>query len=194
MNRSYVWDLPTRIFHWLLVVLVSLSLYTGFVGGFEEMDWHMYSGYAILTLILFRLAWGVFGSYNARFTTFVRGPGAIMAYVRSLRSSPPGVGHSPLGGVSVLAILLAICVQAATGLFATDDIFIEGPLVHLVSDDMSGELTRIHNLNRWIIIALIGLHLTAIAFYQLIKTGRPVVSDDYGMEEERRRTRSAKST
>lgn len=169
MNRSYVWDLSTRIFHWLLVILVSISLYTGFVGGFKEMDWHMYSGYAILTLIVFRLAWGLFGSRNARFTSFVRGPGAIIAYVRNLRTSPPGVGHSPLGGVSVLVILLAIGVQAATGLFASDDIFIEGPLVHLVSDETSRELTRIHNLNRWIIITLIGLHLVAIAGYQFIK-------------------------
>lgn len=174
MNRSYVWDIWTRLFHWSLVVLISISMYTGFVGGFEEMDWHMYSGYAILGLLLFRIGWGLVGSRNARFTSFVRGPGAIIEYLRNIRSQEPGVGHSPLAALSVLALLIAVLVQAVTGLFASDDIFIEGPLVKLVSGDVSGQLTAIHDTNRWIIIGLVVLHLLAIAGYELLKKERLV--------------------
>lgn len=173
--KSYVWDWATRLFHWILVILVSISMYTGFVGGFREMDWHMYSGYAILALIIFRIGWGFVGSYNARFTSFIRGPGGIVAYLRNMMSSGPGVGHSPLAALSVIALLLALLVQAVTGLFANDDIFIEGPLVHLVSEDLSNQLTSIHELNRWIVIALLVLHLAAILFYELVKRDRIVL-------------------
>ncbi len=175
MNRSYVWDIGTRLFHWSLFVLVSISMYTGWVGGFEEMEWHMYSGYAILALLIFRIGWGVFGSRNARFATFVRGPRAILDYVRNFRSSGPGVGHSPLAALSVIALLAALLVQAVTGLFAADDIFIEGPLVKLVSSDTSGWLTGIHDTNRWIIASLVGLHLLAILFYEIFKKDRLVL-------------------
>lgn len=169
MNKSYVWDWSTRLFHWALVILVSISMYTGFVGGFEEMDWHMLSGYGILALILFRIVWGIVGSRNARFASFVRGPGPVIDYVRNLRSSPPGVGHSPLAALSVVTILLSLLLQATTGLFANDDIFLEGPLTHLVSDDTSDFLTYVHDVNRWVLVGLIALHIMAIVFYQLIR-------------------------
>lgn len=175
MKRAYVWDISTRLFHWILVILISISMYTGFVGGFEEMDWHMYSGYAILALIVFRIGWGIFGSRNARFATFLKGPGSVVAYLREIMGSGPGVGHSPLAGLAVVAILLAVLVQAVTGLFANDDIFIEGPLVDLVSEETSNRLTGIHEINRWIIIGLIGLHLSAIAFYELVKRDRLIL-------------------
>ncbi len=167
--KSYVWDISTRLFHWLLVMLVCVSMYTGFVGGFEEMDWHMYSGYGILTLILFRIAWGFFGSRHARFVNFVRGPSAIIAYTQTLRTNPPSAGHSPLAALSVIALILSLLVQAVTGLFVTDDIFIEGPLVDRVSSDTSSLMTTIHDVNRWIIIALVVMHLAAIAFYRIVR-------------------------
>lgn len=185
MKKTVVWDLPTRVFHWSLVVLLCISFYTGTVGGFEIMDYHMLSGFAILGLILFRILWGFFGNRNARFLGFVRGPGTIIAYLRGQHDHQ--AGHNPLGALSVLAMLVAVLVQAVTGLFANDDIMLEGPLVHLVSYDMSRQLTGIHEINRWVIVGLAGLHVLAVLFYQFIRkesvilpmiTGRKDLADN----------------
>lgn len=169
MNKIRIWDIPVRLFHWTLVVLVTVSCYTGLTGGFEEMDYHMKSGYAILTLVTFRVLWGIFGSYYARFATFVRGPGAVTSHVRALLKGKlvPHAGHNPLGALSVLSLLLVLLVQAGTGLFANDEIFTEGPLANLVSYDTSRTLTSIHKTNYWVIAGLVGLHVLAIAFYEL---------------------------
>jgi len=172
-NKPYrVWDLPTRLFHWSLVLLVAVSIYTGENGGFKEMDYHMLSGYTILALILFRVIWGFAGSKHARFSDFVR-PSAVVAYSRSLfaKENPEQKqpGHNPLGGLSVIAILLVLLVQAGTGLFANDDIFLEGPLTHLVEDEMSDDLTTVHHFASKVLYVLIFLHLAAILFYQLVR-------------------------
>lgn len=166
-----VWDLPTRLFHWLLVILVSVNLYTGFLGGLREMNLHMQSGYAILALVLFRLLWGVIGSARSRFGDFVRGPRAVLAYARGLMrgQGSESVGHNPLGGWSVMALLLVLAVQATTGLFSNDDIFTEGPLAKLVSKATSDMLTSVHDAGVRVLIALIVLHLAAVAFYWLAK-------------------------
>lgn len=168
-----VWDLPLRLFHWSLVILVGVSIYTGLVGGFVEMDYHMLSGYAILTLIIFRIAWGFAGSEHSRFSSFVK-PARIVPYLRSLPGPghKPHAGHNPLGALSVLAMLLALLVQALTGLFANDDILLEGPLYHLVSEDMSDRLTSIHHYNTWVIYCLLGLHGLAILYYEIVKGER----------------------
>jgi cytochrome b len=170
----YVWDLPTRLFHWLLALLVGVSFYTGLTGGFDIMDYHMLSGYGILTLVIFRCIWGFIGNEHARFHRFVAGPGRVASYIKSRRGQPskpcsaaPIVGHTPLGGWSVIAILGALLTQTGTGLFANDDIFTEGPLVHLVSESLSSQLTGIHGTMAWIMGSLVLLHLAAIAFYQL---------------------------
>lgn len=172
VNRYRVWDLPTRIFHWALVILVGVSIYTGRNGGFQEMDYHMLSGYGILALILFRVIWGFVGSKHARFSDFIR-PGAIISYSRTLFSrsdeSKKRPGHNPLGALSVLAILIVLLVQAGSGLFANDDIFLEGPLTHLVDNETSDDLTSIHHLASEVLYVLIGLHLLAIIFYQFFK-------------------------
>jgi cytochrome b len=171
-QRTYIWDLPTRLFHWTLVVLVSISLGTGLLGGFEIMDYHMLSGYCILALVLFRLVWGLLGNQHARFTSFIRGPAAIRDYalqLRGQRAMAPHAGHNPLGALSVLALLGTLLVQAGTGLFATDEILLEGPLLHLVSDDISGMLTGLHTNLAWGIMGLVALHVLAIIYYWLAR-------------------------
>jgi cytochrome b len=177
LTRTYVWDLPTRLFHWTLIALVAINLYTGFDGGFEQMDYHMLSGYSILTLILFRIGWGFLGARYARFSNFMVGPTKLWRYLRS--PFEPGVGHTPPGGLSIVALLAVLLFQTGTGLFANDDVFLEGPLTHLVSYGTSRQLTSLHGLNAWILCGLIGLHLAAIAvheFYVRDSIVRPMVT------------------
>jgi cytochrome b len=166
-----VWDPATRLFHWSLVLLVATSVYTGNVGGLREMDLHKLAGYAILTLVLFRLVWGVVGSRHSRFADFVRGPRAVIGYARSLAGATPDrfVGHNPLGGWSVLAMLASLLLQAATGLFARDDILTQGPLAKYVSKETSRLLTAIHETNAVVLYVLIGVHLAAVLGYLLVK-------------------------
>jgi cytochrome b len=160
------WDLPIRLFHWALVLLVVCSVTTGLLGG-NLMKWHMRSGYAILTMLLFRLAWGVLGSPTARFASFLRGPASVMEHVRDLLARRPSfhLGHNPLGGWMVVVMIAALLFQAAIGLFANDDISTEGPLYYLVSKELSDRLTSLHKLNVKALYVLVGLHVAAIAFY-----------------------------
>ncbi len=176
MNKVRIWDIPTRLFHWSLVILMSISFYTGLSGGFVEMDYHMLSGFCILSLVLFRIVWGFFGGYYARFTTFIKGPRSIIQHAMNLlKNEAPYPGHNPMGALSIIAILLSLLVQASTGLFANDDIMVEGPLTHLVSYDTSRMLTGIHKANIWVIGSLSGLHIAAILFYQFYKKDRLIV-------------------
>jgi cytochrome b len=164
----HVWDLPLRLFHWILTVLVTVSVVTGLTGG-NAMIWHMRSGYAILVLVLFRITWGIVGSSNARFSAFVTGPGPVLRFARAAiaRRRVFHAGHNPLGGWMVVAMIALLLVQAGTGLFANDDIFIEGPLYDLVSKRTSDELTGIHKTNIQILLALIGLHVLAVLYHWL---------------------------
>jgi cytochrome b len=168
--RTRIWDLPTRLFHWLLAALVVFSVVTAKVGG-NWIDWHMRSGYAVLALLLFRILWGFVGARYARFAAFVRGPAAIADYVRRLRAGDAAAhaGHNPLGALSVLAMLAALLVQASSGLFANDAIASEGPLAKYVSGAASDFATRIHKLNQYPIFALIALHVAAVAYYHFAK-------------------------
>ena len=177
MNKVRIWDIPTRLFHWTLVLLVSVSFYTGLNGGIAEMDYHMLSGYAVLACICFRIGWGFMGGKYARFTQFVKGPRAVYTSIRQLfdRDSPSYPGHNPLGALSIIAMLVILLVQAITGLFSNDDILLEGPLVPMVSYETSRELTGIHKFNKWLIGGLIALHLTAIAFHRIVKDERLVL-------------------
>lgn len=163
-----VWDWPVRIVHWLLVVLVATSWITSEIGG-NAMTYHMWSGYAILTLVAFRIVWGFVGSRHARFASFVKGPAEVIAYVRGLSSQRFYLGHNPLGGWSVLAMLASLLVQASTGLFANDEIFTEGPLASRVSAETSIFLTTVHRYNFYVLLGLIALHLAAIAYYLLVR-------------------------
>lgn len=169
-RRVAVWDLPTRLFHWLLVIFVLISYSTAKLGG-NAMPYHLISGYGILALLLFRVAWGFVGSRPSRFSSFVRGPATVFRHAAGLmsRRSPGYLGHNPLGGWSVMAMLLVLLIQAATGLFANDDIFTEGPMAVHVSKAASDWLTRIHRLNSDVIVMLVSLHVAAVVFYLLVK-------------------------
>lgn len=170
MQRVRVWDLPTRLFHWALVVLVVVSFTTGKIGG-NAMQYHMWSGYSILALLVFRIVWGFIGAPTSRFSSFVRGPVTVLRYSAGLfrREGTQHLGHNPLGGWSVMLMLASLCVQAGTGLFANDDIATDGPLVKHISKATSDFLTRIHKWNEWVLVALVVVHLAAILFYLLYK-------------------------
>ena len=164
-----VWDLPTRLFHWILVALMIAQWFSA--ESSATMTYHVWGGYAVLTLVLFRLIWGFVGSETARFSHFVRGPGAALEYVKALQrgETPFHLGHNPMGGWSILAMLALLLIQAGTGLFANDDIMIEGPLYSWVSKDVSNWLTMIHGLNFNLLLAMIAIHLLAVLFYLLVK-------------------------
>lgn len=178
MHRVRIWDLPTRLFHWLLAVCVAGSLVSVQLGG-NAIAWHFRFGYAILALVLFRLIWGWVGPRYARFASFPPDPAAAIA---SLRGAPhDGAGHNPLGAFSVYALLAALAFQAASGLFANDSIMWDGPLKNLVSSETSDRITTLHRLNRFVLLGLIGLHLAAIAWHALRlreRLVRPMIDGD----------------
>lgn len=171
-----VWDLPVRLFHWLLVALIATSWITAEIGG-NAMQIHQWSGMSILTLVLFRLLWGLLGSSHARFSSFVRGPRAAIGYAAQLLRgrAPFYPGHNPLGGWMVLALLASLLVQAGTGLFANDDVMIEGPLAKHVSKETSDRLTGIHHVNFVVLMTLVALHVAAALFYLFAKRDNLIV-------------------
>lgn len=180
MNKVRVWDLPTRLFHWLLAISVFGALITQYLGG-TAMEWHFKFGYVALGLVIFRLIWGLIGPRYARFMSFVRSPRAIAAYLRGLGASP-ALGHNPLGALSVLAMLGVVLVQAGTGLFSNDEISAQGPLAKFIDEGLSGQISEFHGeVSGTLIYVLIGLHLAAIAFYRLRKKQHlvgPMISGD----------------
>jgi cytochrome b len=161
-KRVRIWDLPTRIFHWSLAGLVLAAWLSGQFGGQPWLEWHFRFGYAILTLLVFRLFWGFAGDRYARFARFAPSIRAALGYAGSPR---PWAGHSPLGALSVFALLTAAGVQVLTGLFASDGDFTEGPWALFVSESTVKLVSSIHRFNRWVLLALVTLHLGAIAWY-----------------------------
>jgi len=164
-KRIRLWDLPTRLFHWLLVVAVAAAIVCGKLGG-GLIVWHGRIGLFIAGLIVFRLAWGVFGSTYARFAQFFPTPARLFGYLRGGRHEP---GHNPLGALSVFALLGVVGFMAVSGLFANDDIAFRGPLFELAGKSLSNRLSGLHHLAGNLLIALIGLHLAAISFYAFVK-------------------------
>lgn len=165
-----VWDVPVRVFHWLLVLLIVSQIVTVSIGG-NAMEYHVLGGYAILTLVVFRFLWGLLGTPTARFVNFLRGPRTVLRYTRSLASTQPesAAGHNPLGGWSVVAMLISLLVQTVSGLFADDEIMTTGPLWKYVSEDTASLFNVIHETNALILLTLICIHLAAILFYLLRK-------------------------
>ncbi len=173
-----IWDVPTRLTHWLFVGCIAFSWWTA-----EErlMEWHRYSGYTLLGLLLFRIYWGFAGSSTARFAAFLGGPRALLDYFKLPRELRAGIiGHTPPGGWSVLTLLLAMIVQVTLGLFATDiDGLESGPLSHLVSFDGGRAFAEAHELSFDILIVLAGVHVGAILvylFYDRNDLTRPMLS------------------
>jgi cytochrome b len=162
--RIRVWDLPTRIFHWAVVLLIPYAWWTA---THDQLERHRLVGYTLLGLILFRLIWGFVGSAPSRFASFVRGPATVLRYVRG-KSGSAVPGHNPLGAWSIVAMLLAIAGQITLGLFAVDEDGLEsGPLSDRLDFDTSRALALIHHKLFWVIVALIALHVGAIFFYLL---------------------------
>ncbi len=160
-----IWDLPTRLFHWLLVMAVIGSFVSVKLGG-NAMIWHSRFGYIVLALIFFRLIWGFVGTHHARFSQFIKSPKAILAYLKNPAETP---GHSPLGAISVIVLIALFLVQALAGLFASDDIAFDGPLVKYVASTWVELLTSFHRLNEWVLLTLVGIHLGAIFYYKYAK-------------------------
>ena len=160
-----VWDWPVRVCHWSFALLVPVMWWTA---ENSEMAWHMRIGQLLLAIVVFRIAWGFLGSSTARFAGFLHGPATVMGYV--MRRSPPGVspiGHNPLGGWSVVALLLLLLIQTSTGLFAGDPFDgATGPLNATVGVFTADWLTEQHETLFWVLVGMIGLHLTAIVLYQ----------------------------
>jgi len=168
--RVRVWDLPLRLFHWALVAAVTTAIVTAELGG-AWMAWHGRAGLAVVGLLVFRVAWGVAGAATARFASFAPTPARLRRY---LRGEWRGIGHNPLGALSVFAMLGLLALQAATGLFGNDDIAFAGPLNHLVDDALGARLTGWHRLLADGLFALLALHLAAIAFHELVRRHRLV--------------------
>jgi len=163
-----VWDLPTRLFHWALVLLVLTSYISVHLNW---MDLHFLSGYSVAGLLLFRLGWGFIGSDTARFANFLRSPFAALRHLAHLARREPDreVGHNAAGGWMVLVMLLLLAVQVATGLCANDDVMLEGPFAKYAGKELSDRLTAIHHANFNLIEAAIFLHLAAILTYAVLK-------------------------
>ncbi len=174
-----VWDLPTRLIHWLLMICVLGAFVCAQIGG-NAMIWHGRFGLAVVGLLVFRLAWGFVGSTYARFFQFVKGPKEILAY---LRGEWRGEGHNPLGALSVLGLLGTLLLLVATGLFANDDIAFEGPLYALVGKELSDRVVGIHRLLEPVIILLVVAHLSAIAYYVRFKKETLIMPMITGVKE-----------
>lgn len=161
-RRIAVWDLPTRLFHWTLVGLIAFSWWTA---EQHEDDLHIWSGLGVLSLLIFRILWGIVGSSTARFASFIRGPKAVLGY---LQGTWRGIGHSPLGALSVIALLGLTIVQVSLGLFASDeDGLMQGPLAYLVSPGTSEAAVDLHDDLFDVLLIFIGIHVAAIIYYRL---------------------------
>lgn len=178
-----IWDLPTRLFHAALALAVVALVVTGNIGG-DALAWHMAIGCAVGGLLVFRLLWGLMGGRWSRFGTFLWAPSAIVRYLRGAPAAGErfDIGHNPMGGLSVLAMLLALAVQVATGLVADDEIFTTGPLYRFVSGATSSLATTWHTgWGKALVIALVALHLAAIAWYRVARRQdlvRPMLHGD----------------
>lgn len=163
-----IWDLPLRIFHWALVAALLCSWFT--IEILEDLQLHFWSGYAVMTLLIFRIIWGVIGTYYSHLRRLFFRPAAILSYLRSWFGPTPQrfAGHNPAGSLAVLAMLCALIAQVATGLFSSDD-YLYGPLAGLVEQSTIEYLTNLHHQNFELIKILIALHIVAIALYRLLK-------------------------
>lgn len=166
-----VWDLPTRVAHWSGVALFAAAIATVKIGG-NAMVWHGRVGLALLGLVVFRVVWGLVGSTYARFAAFVPRPRAVADY---LAGRWRGVGHNPLGALSVLALLALVAFQSSAGLFANDDIAFYGPLAKAVSDDLGALASGLHRQAEWILYVLVGLHVAAVMFHVHVKKDNLIV-------------------
>ena len=183
MAKNPVWDFPTRFIHWCFPFGIGLLWWTGETG---RMEWHSYVGYTLVVLVATRFVWGFVGSFHSRFRNFVRGPGAVMSYLRGSSTRMPegadgtspspasdsnstAVGHNPLGAYSTLALLSVLLLQGVSGMFSIDDVAFDGPLAYYFEGDYIDFASQWHDVGWNVLQGLILLHLVAIAWYQLRK-------------------------
>lgn len=169
-NTLKIWDLPVRLFHWSLV-LAFIAAYATHTLGPTYFQYHVWCGYVVIVLIMFRFVWGLVGTYHAKFINFVRNPIATAKYIVSIikKTDAPHAGHNPLGAVMVILLLITLIAQAISGLFSNDEIFNLGPLYGYISNELSLSLTSLHRkLFYWILGAVI-LHIIAIGFHVFYK-------------------------
>ena len=171
-DKILVWDVPVRLFHWLLVALMATSYFSGRAGG-DWMQLHFWSGYGILTLLLFRLVWGFVGSTTARFSSFLKGPRAAFTHVAHFfrEGGPRDIGHNPLGGAMVLVLIFAVLAQVVTGLFTadTDTGMVNGPLALKVADKWVERATDFHAWWINVLLILAAVHVAAVVLYLVWK-------------------------
>ena len=165
LSRVRVWDLPTRLFHWALALGVICLAVSGLIGG-NAMVWHFRFGYAVLSLLLFRMVWGLVGGRWSRFGAFIYAPHSVINYLKGRGKPEHSVGHSPIGAGSVFAMLGILLAQVGTGLFSDDEIAASGPLTRFVSNATVNLATSYHkNIGKWLLLTLVALHIGAIVFY-----------------------------
>lgn len=174
-QKTRVWDLPTRLFHWCLAICV-VGAWLSHEAGLNGFVWHTYFGYSIMVLVLWRVGWGALGSRYARFASFLRGPRVTWRYLVALRKGEPGSspGHNPAGGWAIVAMLGVLTAQASTGLANGGELLMEGPWFHSLSEGMRDLAREVHEVNFNLLLGLIGLHLGAIVFYR-VKYGKRLV-------------------
>ncbi|MDB6062211.1 MAG: cytochrome [Verrucomicrobiaceae bacterium] len=165
-----VWDLPVRIFHWTLIVAIVAAYVTNKM-GVAYFRYHVWCGYTVIVLVAFRIVWGIIGTRHARFWNFVRGPITTLRYARGLARGREQryAGHNPLGALMVIALLVAVLVQAVTGLFGNDEIFNVGPLYGYISNEFSLQLTSLHRQLFYWILGAIAIHVIAVLAHSLSK-------------------------
>ncbi|BDW10317.1 cytochrome b561 [Polynucleobacter sp. SHI8] len=178
MEKIRLWDLPTRLFHWLFAVAVLGAIVTDLL---ENITLHSYFGYSALVLVIFRIIWGFVGPHHARFSSFVPSVSSLKAFLKDQTVSP--LGHNPLGALSVIAMLLIVLVQASSGLFTDDEISFQGPLSKFLSEDMVKFMNQIHETNHVLVYGIVALHFIAIFYYQRIKKNNLIGPMVYGDKE-----------
>jgi cytochrome b len=178
-GRTRVWDLPTRLFHWTLAAAVIGMIATGLTG---VMEWHFRLGYVVLSLLLFRTVWGFVGGRWSRFSAFIYAPSSLVAYLRRRGHPDHLIGHSPLGALSVFALLGFLILQVSTGLVADDEISASGPLTRFVPGSVVNAASSWHTtFGKWTVITLVSLHVLAVLFYVFVKGHRlvrPMITGD----------------
>lgn len=164
-HKVRIWDMPTRVFHWALALCIVGLIITGNVGG-NAMVWHFRIGLTVLALLLFRLVWGLVGGRWSRFAAFIYSPRSVINYIKGNGKPEHSVGHTPTGAGSVFALLAVLFAQVGSGLLSDDEIAFAGPLTRFVSGATVNLATNYHkNIGKWIILALVVLHIAAIVFY-----------------------------
>ncbi|MFT3812984.1 MAG: cytochrome b/b6 domain-containing protein [Acidovorax sp.] len=181
-----IWDLPTRLFHWSLAACVVGLVVSAKLGG-NAMVWHFRLGYAVLALLLFRIVWGLVGGRWSRFSAFLYSPARLLRYLRGQGHAQDSVGHSPLGALSVFALLAVLIAQVASGLLSDDEIAFAGPLTRFASGEVVGFASGYHaNIGQYLVYALVALHVAAIVYYVRVRRHRlvaPMIGGDKHLAE-----------